>query len=445
MKHLVSIVTFAPAAGALALAFVGAGRTRAIRSIACAAATVTLLAAILLWVGFQPRGAEWQFATELDWFSAAGPNYSVGTDGLGVLFLLLTAVAGWIAVVWSTVDVHARVKEHAASMLMLQTGLAGAFASLDVVQLCLFWLVSLASMWVLAGIRDAGPRARTARRAAVFTAAGSAAVMLGIALLCVHAHSVTGVWTFDLQTLRHLNFPPLYQAAAFLLMVSGAAATAGLVPFHGWLRDAILEAPPAVAMLLAVSVVKLATYAVLRVELPVLPDASRSFALAIMVLAGVSTAFGVAMASAQSEPRKTIAYVNLAQAGLIFLAAFALTPAALTISAVVQVGYAVMMVAAFFAIPRLPRLARVVAVLAGTGLVSAALYSTLHPTLETSIARIVLRVSPERAAEVADCLANAQAPPPVPTDPALPAGMFVAAPCADGESTPKSPGSDVPK
>jgi NADH-quinone oxidoreductase subunit M len=57
--------------------------------------------------------------------------------------------------------------------------------------------------------------------------------------------------------------------------------------------------------------------------------------------------------------------------------------------------------------------------------------------LETSVARVVLRVSPEYAPEVEDCLK--QAAPKPSTDPGLPAGMTVIAPCAESPGQTKTP------
>jgi hypothetical protein len=56
--------------------------------------------------------------------------------------------------------------------------------------------------------------------------------------------------------------------------------------------------------------------------------------------------------------------------------------------------------------------------------------------VETSVARVVLRVSPEYAPEVVDCLTQ---PPPSPAETGLPAGIVIAAPCADGATSPTPP------
>jgi NADH-quinone oxidoreductase subunit M len=71
-------------------------------------------------------------------------------------------------------------------------------------------------------------------------------------------------------------------------------------------------------------------------------------------------------------------------------------------------------------------------------LIAIAVYpAPLLTRLETSVARVVMRISPEYSSQVADCL-NQPVPPP-PTDSGLPAGMMLAAPCADGSNKPADP------
>jgi len=76
-------------------------------------------------------------------------------------------------------------------------------------------------------------------------------------------------------------------------------------------------------------------------------------------------------------------------------------------------------------------------------LLAAGIWIGVHPPpllsrLETHVARVVMRVSPEYAGQVADCLRPNAAPPPA-SDPGLPAGMVMAAPCADGSKPAASP------
>jgi hypothetical protein len=88
---------------------------------------------------------------------------------------------------------------------------------------------------------------------------------------------------------------------------------------------------------------------------------------------------------------------------------------------------------------------------AGRGLGATALAATfgglllaiaIHPApllsrLETSVARVIVRVSPEYSSQVADCLN--QPPPSPPPDSGLPPGAMLAAPCKDGPGQTPAP------
>jgi NADH-quinone oxidoreductase subunit M len=74
-------------------------------------------------------------------------------------------------------------------------------------------------------------------------------------------------------------------------------------------------------------------------------------------------------------------------------------------------------------------------------IVAVAIWIGLHPApllwrLETAVARVVMRVSPQYAPQVADCL-SAPPTPTVPDPSGLPAGMVLAAPCADESAADK--------
>jgi NADH:ubiquinone oxidoreductase subunit 2 (subunit N) len=313
-------------------------------------------------------------------------------------------------------------------------------------------LITLVAMWVIAGIRDQGPRRFVARSAALYTAGAAAAVLTSILVLEWHVLSVTGTWTSDVRTFQRVTFPLTYQVAAYSLFMLGFMATAGVFPFHRWFVRTVADAPLVVSMLLASVVVKLGTYGMLRVALPLLPDAARIAAPVLFVLAALPIFFAVFMLGRRADRRTALAYGSQAYVGLMFLAAFSLAPGSLTNTAISQLSHGLLIAALVLTIrinagrPTIPVISQPVSSFTrllwalALGLAPYALlappFMALRPTMETSIARIVLRVSPERAAEVADCLANASAPPPVPSDPALPADMFLAAPCAEGESTP---------
>ncbi len=210
---------------------------------------------------------------------------------------------------------------------------------------------------------------------------------------------------------------------------------------HAWQRHAQVEAPIVVSFLLAGVVAKLGMYGFLRIALPILPAGVRFVAPAMVALSMLTVVVGTVMAYWQTDWKRIAAYVHLSIVGLMVATMFQLAPMALTDSVVAQLAHVVTIGGLYVTaeITRVrdrerlvrPALRPLVALLAiaCTVLMVQLGERPLQPTIETSVARVILRVNPERASEVSDCLTNPQAPPKV--DPGLPAGMSAMAPCTD--------------
>ena len=99
-----------------------------------------------------------------------------------------------------------------------------------------------------------------------------------------------------------------------------------LVPFHTWLPDAHVEASTPVSVLLAVVLLKLGTYGMLRFGLGLFPDAWAVAAPTLASWAVVSVLYGASCAIAQKDMKKIVAYSSIAHMGYILLASAAATP-----------------------------------------------------------------------------------------------------------------------
>ena len=126
------------------------------------------------------------------------PNYFLGVDGFSVLLILLTTLMGAIAVLSSWNGITERLKEYYIFMLVLQTGMLGAFMSLDFLLFFLFWEVMLVPMYFLIGIWGGGRRLYSAIKFFIYTLVGSVVMLLGILAIYFFNYSLTGVYTFDI-------------------------------------------------------------------------------------------------------------------------------------------------------------------------------------------------------------------------------------------------------
>ncbi len=342
-SHLLSVILFTPLAGALVLLFVSREREQTIRWIANAFAAAGFAVSLPLWFWYQPLGERWQFTERAEWIPSIGASYFLGVDGFSVLLILLTTLIGAIAVLSSWTAVTERVKEYYIVLLVLQTGLLGAFVSLDFLLFFLFWEVMLVPMYFLIGIWGGGRRLYSAIKFFLFTLVGSVVMLLGILALYFYGHSVSpaGVYSFDVTVFHDLTVPGPLQKWIFLAFFLGFAVKVPMFPLHTWLPDAHTDAPTAGSVILAAVMLKMGTYGFLRFSLPILPEATHAFVPMMAGLSIVGIIYGALLALAQSDWKRLVAYSSVSHMGMVTLGMFALTPVGITGSIVQQINHGI--------------------------------------------------------------------------------------------------------
>src|SRR4026208_2536655 len=238
MSHYLSIILFTPLAGAWPLLFVDKKNGDAIRWIANVTAFIGFVISVPLWFWYNPQGPQFQFAERAPWIPSIGAEYFLGIDGLSTLLILLTTMMGFIAILSSWNAITERVKEYYIFLLVLQSGMLGAFMALDFLLFFLFWEVMLVPMYFLIGIWGSANRLYSAIKFFLYTLVGSVVMLLGILALYFYNQSVTGAYTFDITQFHRLNVPFNLQWWVFLAFFLGFAIKVPMFPFHTWLPDA---------------------------------------------------------------------------------------------------------------------------------------------------------------------------------------------------------------
>src|SRR5213594_4244573 len=205
--HYLSLILFTPLVGALVLVFVRKDNENPIRWIANLAVLVGFLVSVPLWFWYNPQNADFQFVERAPWIPSVGAEYFLGVDGFSTLLILLTTMMGFIAVLSSWAAITERVKEYYIFLLLLQTGMLGAFMALDFLLFFLFWEVMLVPMYFLIGIWGSANRLYSAIKFFLYTLVGSVVMLLGILALYFYYHSTTGVYTFDVTQYHRLALP----------------------------------------------------------------------------------------------------------------------------------------------------------------------------------------------------------------------------------------------
>jgi len=321
--HLLSVLIFFPALGALTLLLLRADDHAWIRKIAFAISAAQFgFSLTLLWkVAIGQKG--YQLEESGQWISSPPITYHVGVDGLSMFLVILTTFLTLISVLASWESIQKRVKEFFVMMLLLEVGIIGVFLSLDLFLFFLFWEVMLIPMAFLIGIWGHDRRVYAAVKFVLYTMTGSILMLVGIIWL----YNVTG--TFDLPTIQELlqkgavTLSARTETLLFLAFFFAFAIKVPLFPLHTWLPDAHVEAPTAGSVILAGVLLKLGIYGMMRFCLPLFPDASHRNASWIAVLAIIGIIYGALVSLVQPNLKKLVAYSSVSHLGFVVLGIFA--------------------------------------------------------------------------------------------------------------------------
>jgi len=325
MKHLLTVVTFLPLGGAVALMLVDRGREALLRGAALAIAVATFLISLPLYFGFDAGSADYQFEIVARWMPSLGVGYHVGIDGISLWLVLLTTFLTPIALASAWHAVEDRGKEFLITLLTLETGMIGVFVSLDLFLFYVFWEAMLIPMYFIIGVWGGANRIYAAIKFVLYTMVGSVLMLLAILALYYQHGAMTGVYTFDLPTLARWVMPPdRAQSLMFLAFALAFAIKVPLFPLHTWLPDAHVEAPTAGSIILAGVLLKMGTYGFLRFCLPLFPDASLAFGPWIFALAVIGIVYGAWVSTVQPDIKKLVAYSSVSHLGFVMLGIFTL-------------------------------------------------------------------------------------------------------------------------
>ena len=312
---MLTFTIFAPLATGVVVLLMPSRWWRAIRIVTVAGALVTLIASLALAAGMSLE-ATLSFRQVVPWIPTIGASYDVGVDGLSVPLILLTAVLLCTVSVY-VIDQDDRAKGHAFLFLLMSTGLIGVFASQDLLLFYVFFEVALVPMYFIIGMWGHEQRRYAAMKFFLYTRAGSLAMLLSFLALSLAAH------TFSIDTLarvRPFAGSPAAGGLALLGLLLGFGVKLPTVPLHNWLPDAHVEAPTEGSVMLAGIQLKMGGYGLLRVALPLLPNALRTWAWVALTLGLVSMIYGALAALAQRDFKRMVAYTSINHMGYVMVA-----------------------------------------------------------------------------------------------------------------------------
>ncbi|MEU3094891.1 NADH-quinone oxidoreductase subunit M [Streptomyces sp. NPDC006967] len=291
-----------------------------------------LVAAIVLALGFDhDQPSKMQATTDISWIPALDVRLHLGTDGISLPLLVLTALLTFLSALYSysRPPTGPSPKAFVALLLVLESGTLATFAVLDLILFFLAFEMVLIPMYFLIARWGGGGRAEAAWKFILYTLLGSVIMLLGLLLIGIEAG------TFDMVALATDNGRSLttsVQVIAVLAIGIGLAVKTPMWPLHSWLPDAHTAAPTVGSVLLAGVLLKMGTYGFVRILLPAAPDGFRTFAPYLAAFAVVGIIYGslaclaLAGQGANGDLKRLIAYSSVGHMGFVLLGIATMTP-----------------------------------------------------------------------------------------------------------------------
>ena len=295
------------------------------RGIGLVFSLATFGVSLLLLKFFNPHLSSYQCVFDAAWIPGVSSHFKVGVDGISLFLVILTTFLVPITLLGAAKAIEKHVREFIAVMLILETGMLGAFVATDVVLFYVFWEIMLIPMYLLIGIWGGQRRIYASIKFVIYTMVGSLLMLAAILYLYANYKDVTGTTTTDLELLVTLAMPHKTQVWLFAAFALAFAIKIPLFPLHTWLPDAHVEAPTAGSVILAGVLLKFGIYGFLRFAMPLFPYGASQLAPYIAVLAVIGIIYGAVVAFAQDDVKKLVAYSSVSHLGFCAIGIFVLT------------------------------------------------------------------------------------------------------------------------
>lgn len=288
------------------------------KKIALTTSLINFFISLFIWYQFDSSQTQYQFVSEFNQLNFCHLNF--GIDGISLYFVLLTTFVTPVALLSNYTNITNNLKFFLISFLLLETLQICAFVSLDLLLFYIFFESVLPILFIVIVIFGHGnDRFRSAFLFFLYTLAGSLPMLLCILMI----YSYIGSTDFQLISLYSISLES--QKILWLGFFLAFAVKTPLYPFIIWLPKAHADSPLAGSIILAATILKLATYGYLRVLINFLPDATNYFNPLVQTIAVIAIIYASFSTIIQQDTKRLIAYSSIAHMGVVVLGLFSNT------------------------------------------------------------------------------------------------------------------------
>ncbi len=280
-----------------------------------------------------------------NWIDAPKVALAFKADGLSMAMVLLTTALTPLIIFSSFGNKFNNSKNFYALVLFMTFAMTGTFLAADGLLYYIFWELALIPIYFIAliwGNGDAEERKKAVVKFFIYTLAGSLFMLIGFAYLYTKANS------FLLADLYKLDLSATEQVYIFFAFFLAYAIKIPIIPFHTWQAKVYQKAPTVGTMLLSGIMLKMGLYSIIRWQLPIAPQAAKTYMPVLIGLSIAGVIYGSIVALRQKDLKKLLAYSSLAHVGLIAAGCYTLTIDGLSGAVSQMIAHGFVIVGLFF-------------------------------------------------------------------------------------------------
>jgi NADH-quinone oxidoreductase subunit M len=338
-----TLIFILPLLAALLILLIPGNYRFLIRCVALAGTFLSMLVAIYMFCHFNSAAVVdgFRFVEQHRLAPGIGVSYHVGVDGINLGLILMGAIVVFAAtaVSWS---IKTREKEFYMLLLLMGGGVLAAFASLDLFFFYFFHELALVPTFIMIGIWGRGEQKNYATfQITLYLSLGALLVLLG--LIAVYLQVPAPERTFDIVGLtQYFHAHPMPAGAQrwiFPMLLFGFGVLVSLWPFHTWAPLGYGSAPSGTAMIHAGVLKKFGLYGLIRIALPLMPDAAQRWVYVLSLLCLGNILYCGLVAMRQRNLGMLIGNSSVAHMGFAFLGIASLSLIGITGTVLVMVAH----------------------------------------------------------------------------------------------------------
>ncbi len=319
INDILMYILFVPLISLLISVVLGQMNNKFLYKFSLFSMAISFFLSLILWFCFDGVQGGFQFSYTFSIVPSFIEDLRIGVDGISLFFVLLTNFFIYLCLLSLSSETK-QLPEAIFHLFFLQWSVLASFLFLDILGFFIFFEMTLIPIYFLVlvwGSRER--RVRASYMISLYTLFGS--IFLFFNLLYLYSK----VGTTDYETLLSVNLTKQDQLFLWLTFFISFSAKIPLFPLHIWLPEAHVEAPTIGSVLLAVLLLKLGTYGLIRFCIPLLPEGTTMYSGVVSLFAVLGIVYTCMTAMRQIDLKKIIAYSSVGHMNVVLLGIMSMT------------------------------------------------------------------------------------------------------------------------